>query len=101
MDNNIDKELVLKLITDHIQKGMAWYESPEIVGYETSIEAEFGGEGQGELIYTVYKVKKGDQVVFVKCDGHYESYNGADFSYCEPYFAEPYEETIISWRTSK
>lgn len=43
----------------------------------------FGGEGMGDEYYNVVKFVKGDDFIFVKFDGYYESYNGSEYQeYC-------------------
>ena len=41
---------------------------------------QHGGEGEGEDFYTVYKFTKGDEAVFVKFQGWYQSYNGSEMT---------------------
>lgn len=41
---------------------------------------QHGGEGEGENFYTVYKFTKGDETVFVKFQGWYQSYNGSEMT---------------------
>jgi hypothetical protein len=41
---------------------------------------QHGGEGEGEDFYTVYKFTKGDEVIFVKFQGWYQSYNGSEMT---------------------
>lgn len=41
---------------------------------------QHGGEGEGEDFYTVYKFTKGDETVFVKFQGWYQSYNGSEMT---------------------
>lgn len=55
-------------------------------------EDRYGGEGQGDEYWSVYKFSRGDEDVYVKFDGWYASYNGAEFD--EWYFVEPQEKVI-------
>jgi len=55
----------------------------------------FGGEGQGETYWSVYKFTKGTEVVYVKFNGSYYSYDGADYD--EFFFVEPKEVTRIEY----
>lgn len=41
---------------------------------------QHGGEGEGEDFYTVYKFTKADEIVFVKFQGWYQSYNGSEMT---------------------
>jgi len=66
---------------------------------ESSIKHEhvdsFGGEGEGEMYWSVYKFTKGNDAVYVKFDGSYQSYNGSEYD--EFYFVEPKEVTRIEY----
>jgi hypothetical protein len=55
-------------------------------------EDSHGGEGQGEEYWTVYSFTKGDEKVFVKFEGSYQSYSGAEYD--DFYFVEPQEKMI-------
>lgn len=55
--------------------------------------ASFGGEGEGDQFYHVYSFDNGEEKIFIKFDGWYASYHGAEFT--EWFFVEPAEETII------
>lgn len=48
------------------------------VGFE--LVEQHGGEGEGEDYYTVYQFTKDKEVVFVKFQGWYQSYNGSEFT---------------------
>lgn len=54
--------------------------------------ASYGGEGQGETFYHVFSFDNGEEVVYIKFDGWYASYNGAEFN--EWFFVEPEKKTI-------
>lgn len=51
-----------------------------------------GGEGQGEVYYTVYNFTKDGMSFFVMFDGAYYSYDGATFE--EWRFVQPKQKTI-------
>jgi len=55
----------------------------------------FGGEGQGEMYWSVYKFTKGTEAVYVKFNGSYQSYNGSEYD--EFFFVEPKEVTRIEY----
>jgi hypothetical protein len=55
-------------------------------------EDNYGGEGQGDDYWSVYSFTRGDEKVYVKFDGWYASYNGAEFN--EWFFVEPKEKVI-------
>lgn len=62
------------------------------LGLTFEFEDRYGGEGQGDEYWSVYKFSRGDEVVYVKFDGWYASYNGSEFN--EWYFVEPQEKVI-------
>lgn len=53
----------------------------------------YGGEGQGDNYYAVYSFDNGTEKLFVKFNGWYASYHGAEFQ--DWFFVEPEEKTII------
>ena len=55
-------------------------------------EDNYGGEGQGDDYWSVYSFTRGDEKVYVKFNGWYASYNGAEFT--EWFFVEPKEKVI-------
>lgn len=55
----------------------------------------YGGEGMGEECWSVYSFNNDDEIVYVKFDGYYASYNGADFD--NWFFVEPKEVVVTQW----
>ena len=53
--------------------------------------AQYGGEGKGDKYYRVYHFV--DHDVYIRIDGWYQSYNGAEFSDA-PYEVRPQQKTI-------
>ena len=47
----------------------------------------YGGEGEGEDYWSVYKFTHGIESVYVKFSGSYQSYNGSDYD--EWFFVDP------------
>ena len=41
---------------------------------------QHGGEGEGEDYYTVYQFNTGNEVLYVKFQGWYQSYNGSEMT---------------------
>jgi hypothetical protein len=80
-------------IINEIQKQLQYdhYTTPEIKGVLIHNALESGGEGEGETYTYVYKITcKDGETFFVQANGHYDSYDGTDFSYCVPYEVEEY-----------
>lgn len=61
-------------------------------GIDYKHENSFGGEGMGDEYWSVYSFSQGEEKVFVKFSGWYQSYNGAE--YTEWLFVEPKQKTI-------
>lgn len=61
-------------------------------GWSKQLIEVFGGEGEGSTYYKVWSFTQNDDILYVKFNGWYESYNGADF---DNYFVvAPKEKTI-------
>lgn len=59
---------------------------------------DYGGEGQGETFYVVYHFI--DHDVYIKIDGWYQSYNGAEFE-TAPFEVRPVEKMVIFYEKVK
>ena len=74
------------------------WDSDVICTFKSSCELEFhhqdnqGGEGQGEDYWSVYKFTNGTDEAYVKFQGWYASYNGAEFT--EWFFVELKQKMI-------
>lgn len=55
----------------------------------------YGGEGQGEDYWSVYKFTDGTDEVFVQFDGWYQSYSGCEFNKC--FFVKPREVMVTQY----
>ena len=80
------------------------YQSEEIEEFDSVVKAKgitynrvdnYGGEGMGEEYWSVYSFNNDDELVYVKFDGYYASYNGADFS--SWFFVDPKEVVVTQW----
>ena len=97
----MNKYDILVEIKKYVQKEGAW-DYPSIEGVEFHEEDSYGGEGQGDTIGCVWKVTPKDIPSFyVQANGNYDSYNGSDYSYCEPCEVEPYQEMVTMWKKVK
>ena len=59
----------------------------------------YGGEGQGDKYWSVYKFSKGNEAVYVQFDGWYASYNGSEFN--EWFFVEPKQVQVVQFSRCK
>lgn len=55
----------------------------------------YGGEGEGEAYWSVYKFSRGTEDVYVKFDGSYQSYDGS--TYDEWFFVKPKEVVVTKY----
>lgn len=94
----MNKYEILVAIKKHVQEEGAW-DYPTIEGVEFNQKDSYGGEGEGDTIGVVWEVTPKDlPSFFVQANGHYDSYAGSDYSYCEPCEVIPYEKTITAWK---
>lgn len=62
-------------------------------------EEQVGGEGQGEHYHLVTKVSRDDDVVYIKHDGYYDSWNGREFDGMDSFkIVEPYMKQVRDWK---
>ena len=106
----------IKAILDAAPSGVineffeSWF-NPEVTEYDDDEHIKFkksldgikvlnedshGGEGEGEDYWSVYKFSKDGQDVYVKFQGWYASYQGAEFS--EWLFVEPKQVMITKYQ---
>lgn len=80
------------------------YQAEELADFDTALKEKgikynhvdnYGGEGMGEEYWSVYSFNNDNELVYVKFDGYYASYNGADFS--RWFFVEPKEVVVTQW----
>lgn len=55
----------------------------------------YGGEGMGEEYWIVYKFSQGNEEVYVKFDGSYQSYDGS--TYDSWFFVTPKQVTVTQY----
>ena len=55
----------------------------------------YGGEGQGEDYWSVYKFTLDNEICWVKFNGWYSSYSGSEYS--NFFFVEPKEVTVTKY----
>lgn len=64
-------------------------------GIEFQHVSNFGGEGQGNDFWSVYKFSKNEEVVNIKFNGWYASYSGSEFDSIK--FVEPKQVMITQY----
>lgn len=63
---------------------------------------QFGGEGEGESYWFVFKINHPEHgEALVRYSGYYDSWNGTDWDGCEPELVESYKYTKIGYRPIK
>ena len=81
------------------------YQPRELEEFDSVVKAKgitynsvdsYGGEGMGEEYWSVYSFNNDDELVYVKFDGYYASYNGADFE--EFFFVKPKQVTVTQFK---
>lgn len=65
------------------------YQGLEQDGYKITLEAEHGGEGQGEDIHWIYKVEGNDQTRYLKIEATWVSWDGIEWDYADAYEVFP------------
>ena len=67
-------------------------------GFNIILEDEFGGEGQGDDIWKVFKIEDMEtkEKTYFKVRGYYDSWNGTDWDGTIT-LAKPVEVTVIQW----
>lgn len=65
------------------------------LGIHEKIVEQHGGEGEGDMYYSVWSFTKDSETVYVQFDGSYQSYNGAEFD--SWFFVEPESYTAIRY----
>jgi len=103
LESVFENEILIYLNTYNSNK-LEYKEQQEIVnefiktklGFSLETIASYGGEGQGEEWWIVYKVSE-PYDIYIKLEGFYSSYNGVSFeSWIDNLFeVKPVEKTII------
>lgn len=64
------------------------------INYEE--EEAYGGEDCGSEYYFIYSFTRGDEKVYCKWEGYYQSYVGSEFE--SWYFVEPFPTQVIEFK---
>jgi hypothetical protein len=100
-----DTEVKVAFFNAEVRSGFSPWDEQEVVEFkremkEAGIAFEFveryGGEDQGSDYWSVYSFSDGMQVVFIKFNGWYASYDGS--TYEEFYEVKPVEKTITVFK---
>lgn len=110
MTNNLN-EIVTKLVNGFNRKTNAYFMKGDFrskydsddelkseiasLGLDVTLVGQYGGEDMGSAYWSVYKFYLDNETVFVKFNGFYQSYNGAEFT--EWFFVEPKEKVVIEY----
>jgi hypothetical protein len=99
-----DTDIKVALFHDNYSSEFSKYDSEEdaefksklqLLGVDMASVYHYGGEGEGETYYTVWKFSRDKEEVYFKFNGYYQSYNGADF---DDYFqVKPKEVQVIQY----
>lgn len=102
--NDSDSDIINEFFHSEISDNITW-DSDEIANFrkaahDLGIKFEhvdnYGGEGQGEDYWSVYKFSSVDnEVVHVKFDGCYASYYGSEFN--SWFFVEPKQVVVTKF----
>jgi hypothetical protein len=93
---NADSNTIQEFFGSEMQNETTRWDCAGLIEFKTEVQLkgismenvdQHGGEGEGEQYWSVYKFTKEEQDVFVKFNGWYQSYNGAEFT--EWFFVEP------------
>jgi hypothetical protein len=99
-DEYIKRALFNQDFTSEFRK----YDSNEEVEFKSKLQLlgidmvsvyHYGGEGEGEQYYTVWKFSRDKEEVYFKFNGYYQSYNGS--TYDEYFQVEPKEVQVIQY----
>ena len=67
-------------------------------GIDFEQKDQFGGEGQGEDYYSVYRFFTKEDECYIKFSGRYQSYSGVDYS--EFFVVKPVERMVTFYERS-
>jgi hypothetical protein len=106
MLNNVNKDVLKEMYGQDSYYKSNVYDSQATEAFKLKLRAENitvvleaahgGGEGEGEEYWTVYSFTRGLEVVLIKLDGYYLSYDGCHYEkfyevYAEEKFVTVYE----------
>ena len=90
-----DNEIHRDLFNTEFKQENSKYDSDELTEFKAALQSSgiavkhvdnYGGEDCGSEYWSVYEFSKGNEKVFVKFNGWYQSYNGSEFE--EWFFAK-------------
>lgn len=73
-------------------------EPPKGQEIEIKILEENGGEDQGTHYEMILNIKSENHNFNIMCYGHYDSFEGVDWTYGDVYEVKSYEKTVTAWR---
>jgi hypothetical protein len=96
-------DIVNEFFHSEISDNITW-DSDEVGDFRKTVSDQgvkfehvdnYGGEGQGDEYWSVYKFSSGNEDVYVKFDGCYASYIGADYD--QWFFVEPKQVMVTQF----
>jgi hypothetical protein len=103
MLNNADNYVLKEMYGRAFNCNSAAYNSEDTKAFKLKLRAEniavlleaaHGGEGEGEEYWTVYSFTRGLEVVFIKLDGYYLSYDGCTYEQFYEVYAKEKSVTV-------
>lgn len=86
-----DGEFSFDALSEYLYKSFTL----EALGWELTPSDSYGGEGQGDSYWYVFKVSDGKTVRHVKVDGWYASYSGGEYDTWYEVF--PKQKQVTVW----
>jgi hypothetical protein len=99
--NNADKSVLNEFFSQELERfdynddlTNEFLDELQACSFYTQVE-EHGGEGEGEDFYRIYSFCNGNEELFVKFDGSYQSYRGSEYD--DWYFVTPKSVTVTEY----
>lgn len=88
---------LMEAISGEDARASYMHEDGDVESLPEGITAEtvehYGGEDQGSEYYAVYKFVRGDEICYVRFEGFYASFHGADYEDCFEVAPQPVTRT--------
>ena len=89
-----------ELLSEIRELDIRYISKPKTLSDGSQVESveNFGGEGQGDEYWTVFKLTKDGAESFWKIPGWYQSFQGGELEWSDVYQVESYERMVTDWR---